>query len=268
MNFEQALEILKSWPPDEEAPLSPEQEQALQMLETDPELERALRQRDAFDQRVSWVMSDVPCSAGLKFRIHDALERSGVAPAMGSAEISRRSALRRAVGLTSAASVLLAVAMTLAVYFRQHEQLAFNVIKSEMPAVWRSRDLPEFPATEAPRLPHGGWLSAKVSFSGTVGRYSLKDGRPSEIAVRRFSIRNPRGGIVSGMLLAIPADAIRSEDRPDETDFFHGLKDSIVQGRTTLAMVSWSEGSVVYVCLIPSGPAESVLQDALRIDVS
>jgi hypothetical protein len=68
------------------------------------------------------------------------------------------------------------------------------------------------------------------------------------------------------VLLAIPSDGVLSGDRPAKSSFVHGRKDSIVDGQAALAMVSWSEGDFVYVCLIPSGPAETTLQDALRVE--
>ena len=205
-------------------------------------------------------MSDVPVDPDLKSRVLESFALAAEEPAS-----TRPSASRRAATVAILAGTLAGVALWL---FPPDEQLAFADIRSQVPALWRSADLPDMSTADAPPLPDGGWLSSKVAFDAAIGRFSLDDNEHHAIAVRRFSIRGRHGETASGMLLAISADVIRPGDRPANSDFFGGLKDSIVLDEGTLALVSWSQRDTVYVCLIPSGPAEAALQDALRIDFS
>jgi hypothetical protein len=266
-----ALEILKAWPLDESAVLTADQEAALRLLEEDPELDRAFRQLDPLDERISWSMSDVAVDEDARQRLLHLLPAERVAvvgKSSGDEAIPRRSALRRAVGMTVASTLMLAIA-SWTIWNSAGSGLTLATVRQSVPELWQG-ELTEFDGNFEPSLPSGGWQSSRVRFDSTVRGFSLGATDRQQIAVRRFQVEMSGGRTTEGLLLVLEGSALSPADRPQPGDYVSAGAPqyvSVADG-TQLAVVSWTEGERVYLCVLPAGPSEDALKRALHIAVS
>lgn len=266
-----ALEILKTWPQNESAELTPDQAEALRLLEQDPELDRAFRQLDALDERLSWAMTDVPLDedARERFLLRLSAARPAAAGASaGRSAVSRRAVLRRALAMVAASTLMLAVAAWLA-WNSAGPGLSLATVEQSIPQLWQGEPA-EFDNSFDPALPAGGWQSRRVRFEDVVRGVSLTGSDRHEMAVRRFQVAMQGGRRAAGLLLVFEAGAFSSADRPQPGDYVSAGAPayiSVAEG-TQLAVVSWTEDDRVYLCVLPTGPSEDALKRALQITLS
>lgn len=272
MDWRESLELLKRWPADENLPLSPEQEEALRQLEHDPELDRAFRQQDALDDRISWAMSDVPVPEDLPQRLLSSLETPELPVAVPAPSLAPHPARRRALATFVAASLLAGAALWTWIWSAQGQPFDAEQFKLAVRTAWdRQDELPAFDGSFEADLPQGGWRSNRVEFAeGSLGYSSAHDGA-HRVAVRRFSVWGQTHQRHDGLLLIVPVSDVADEALPPpQGNYLSSGRAHYVDlpDGTSLAVVSWQESNRVYLCILPRGRSEEALRSALQLGVS
>jgi hypothetical protein len=290
MDRQTALDILESVRPGTADESEPEVQAAAEAVRQDRDAAAALARRQEIDCRIAAAMQDIAVPAAAKARLlarmlhtetattvvaetvrpADAVQETAVAPLpcesadastpMVSAAPATATSTppawrtRRKVLATAIAAATILMLLGMGIFWKQRlsgfgpaitlEQLARSVPASTTePQQFTGRFVPALPATL-------GWSGSRLSIASAPQAAFIDD---RQAAAYQFMIPVRRNQTVNGWIVVAPANRITD---PPPADSFQLAS---VRYENGLASVAWTEGNLVYVCVVRGG------EEALRI---
>ena len=256
MDCRAALEILDVVRPDSADRTEPEVASAAAHAEDCPRCEERFRSRQEFDRRIGRQMRAVPVPSDLRSRLLAAIRDADVPtggselPAVVPAEpiATRRERGRRRARLVAIASTALCLMAAVTIFVAQMSTAArwtLAELQREARGAWEQADqLPRFQGTFQPLLPEFGWQTSR-SIHLAQEPHGFPPGTvPHPAAVYEFVLAGPRP--VRGILLVTKTEFVAN---PPESQAFNARG----VGSGPMGVVSWTEGDLVYVCVISGG---------------
>jgi len=289
MDCRNALEMLEVLRPDSHDAMAADVAAAVAHVEACPSCRSTAASRRSLDRRIARVMRDVPIPTGLKERLlstaasaaaddfganqldteasetdfaeaEQAVVEQRSAHA-GAARQSRRMWMQATLA-TTATCLCMGVALWRFGYL-QSSQMTLEDFRAT--ATLDVAGLDEFDGSFPVQRPGFGWRSSRrvVVATPALG-YSPNEGSRHEVAVFEFQFTAHGGRTVRGALLAIPAAQIA--DPPRAGAFIPGNVQYISTEAGPFPTVAWTEGDLVYLCIVPENAAGRLddLQRELR----
>ncbi len=144
-------------------------------------------------------------------------------------------------------------------YFGETAKTPLSLAELEAVAPFAAQDLAQlanFSGSFDPVKPDGLWKS-RFQFSAPKG-FSPDRGGSDRVAVYEFRFRDPQQrspGELRGVMLVLPRSELA--EPPESKTFFDGAYVTN-QAKPNVAIRSWSEGDLVYVCLVPTQDFEAL----------
>ena len=259
MHPKTALEQLEAARPGDLDWEDPDLAAAFEIVDNDSAARELFEQRQVSDRMVGEAVRAVAIPEGLKDRLHAAVAaKTEIASAKNETPPSQTRQILRTVAIA-----VLTCSFVLGFWFIQSRtpQLELAEVQSEIP--FESDELaglPRFEGSFDPILPSGGWLDERRISFGTVIKGFPTNAAPHTLAVREFRFRDPRDSRRSdlrGVLVTIPSERLNSV--PEGRSFMDGTYRSMAT-RHGLAIRSWQEDGLVYVCLVPISQQEALIR--------
>lgn len=287
MDRQTALDILESVRPGTADESEPEVQAAAEAVREDRDAAATLARRQEIDCRIAAAMQDIAVPAAAKARLLARMLHSETAtPASAQSEksaeagVAREAAVtplpresvdgsipstpatagsavrqtRRKVLATAIAAATILMLLGLGLFWKQRlsgfgpsitlEELARSVpAPTTEPQPFTGRFVPAPPATL-------GWSGSRLSIASAPQAAFIDD---RQAAAYQFMIPVRRNQTVNGWIVVAPANRIAD---PPPADSFQLAS---VRYENGLASVAWTEGNLVYVCVVRGG------EEALRI---
>ncbi|WP_166820314.1 DUF3379 domain-containing protein [Thalassoroseus pseudoceratinae] len=261
MHPKTALEQLEAARPGFLDREDPDLAAALSAIEDDPAACKLFEQRQATDRLIGETIRSVPIPEGLRERLHAAVtEKTQVANTPDSPQKPTTRSRRYFRGVAAA---VLTFSFVLGFWLIQSQPSQIDLVEVQTGIPFETDSvnaLPAFQGDFEPILPSGGWLDERrISFGPSIKGFPV-DAASHSIAVREFRFRDPRSSHRSdlrGVLLTIPTDRVSSV--PEGHSFMDGAYRSIAT-RHGLAIRSWQEDGLVYVCFVPISQQDALVR--------
>lgn len=231
----------------------PDFAEAFALLETDEEARDTFARRQRQDQGIAQAMQAVPVPDGLRARLNAALANAvepKADPVTPPTKVNRRWALSALVVLASC------IVAAIGVWFWGERPeplltLAELLNRAEYDEELLAK-LPAFNGNFDPLKPSGLWTSDILfRFKSPAKGMAPNRAGMERVAVYEFYFHDPQGqhpGTLRGVLLVAPRSALA--DPPESQGFLDGNYTPHPKMQT-VAVRTWSEGDLIYVCLVP-----------------
>lgn len=254
MDRKTALDILEVARPNSADTEDPRLAAALDALSSDEVGRQALERMQELDRQLADAVQDVPVPEGLEQRLlaslaaaHSSIPNENVPP-------NRRRVLWRAL---AAAAVLLFAAGW---WFWPSAANQVALVEFETAAPFAADKLSTLTAFagDPHQLPDGGWLDPqRVLFTRTVKTFPYGT---ATAHVYEFHFTDPRAahrGPVRGVLYVLPRESVAAA--PVSLTFHDGMY-AVNQSKPQVAIRSWTERDLVYVCMVRIEDFDSLAQ--------
>ncbi len=252
MHPKTALEQLEAARPGFLDREDPDLAAAFALIENDPVARKQFERRQATDRKIGEAVRAVPVPEGLQDRLHAAVASKAQVSSNSNNNQGPASRSRRIYRVVAAAVLTCSFVLGFWLIQSQTPQLDLAEVQSSIP--FESDELSTLPAFQGdfdPILPSGGWLDERrISFGSAIKGYPTNADSHS-LAVREFRFRDPRDSRRSnlrGVLVTIPTAELSTI--PDGRSFTDGTYRSLAT-RHGLAIRSWREDGLVYICFVP-----------------
>jgi len=242
-----------------------ETEQLHAALQDHPEWSDQMRHRERFDLLLTETLQDVSPSEAGRERLHDLLraESSASSPAPSTETLKR--SRRRAIGLVTAASLLFAVSVGLLIS-NLSPRMSLAEVERQMPILW-SQSTERMTADSEPsetsaNSPGDEWEIGSIEYEDEWRSATLESGEV--VALRKFVFESKRRRLHRGLLVAVPAANIDTQQIPTaDSPFTADIHYRSTSDGLTLAIVSWKSQRSNRVHFL-AVPAETRTLDALE----
>jgi hypothetical protein len=257
MDRRAALDMLELVRPDADDIQHPEFQATLAYLETDEQARQAFAHVQRQDRQIAQAMSEVPIPDGLKARLNSFLANQTEDKSTYAEPLARPAAKTRRWMLSASVVVASGLLAALGVwFFGEKPQALLSLQELEAEALYEAADLAklrDFSGEFEPVRPNDDrWMSdTRFAFSSPAKGFSPSPDGSDRVAVYEFFFRDPQGrepGELRGVMLVVPKSELR--EQPESVSFFEGAY-TTHQAKPHVAIRSWSEGDLVYVCLVP-----------------
>jgi len=266
MDCQIAMEMLAVARPDSDDLEGQDLRSAVQHLDTCPQCRATFQQARLFDHQIGKAMRDVPVPADLKHGLLETLQVERTAASLANASTRDSTAdvaqsrtgfsddkslprrwRRRPIQVVVAISVCLMVGLATWLFLGPSgPKMLLEDLRHNAPL--EIDQLSEFRGDFDPIRPRNGWRAGGITFGDIrKGLYQNASGKHL-MALYRFRFRRGPRSSVDGVLAVVPAEFV--VDPPTHPFFDAGDIAYTSAGAITIA---WTEGDLVYVCLLPSG---------------
>lgn len=256
MDRQTALDKLELLRPDANAFQDPDFAEALAYLETDESARAVFARRQEQDRQIAIAVQDVPIPEGLQERLlqsideQESADSNRVAGKPAPPKMARRRWLISAL-IVMASCLLAALGLWL---FQPPAPELLTLEELELTAPYGEQEFSQLDAFEGdfePAIPGNLWRSERrFTFSSPKGFSPDRKGR-DRVAAYEFFFRDPQkkhAGKLRGVMLVVPASELQSV--PESTSFY-GTSYKTVRTQPHVAIRSWKEKDLVYICLAP-----------------
>jgi hypothetical protein len=261
------MEMLEVARPESDDLDSRDLQLAAQHLDTCPQCRATFQKTRLFDRQIGQAMRDVPVPADLKYRLLEALQVEATAASLAPAgtrdsttddvqsptdfsngQLPHSQWRRHPIQVVLALSVCLMVGLATWLHWGPTgPKMLLDDLRHNTPI--EIDRLSEFQGDFDPIHPRNGWRAGGIMFSDIrKGRYQNASGK-HRMALYRFRFRHGPHSSIEGVLAVVP---VRSVVDPPARRFFDAGDVAYTSGGA-IVTIAWTEGDLVYVCLVPSG---------------
>lgn len=256
MDRQTALDKLELIRPDANDFQHPDFAEALAFLETDEEAREIFAQRQSLDRGISRAMQSVVVPEGLRGRLKAALESERPHTAQAAPAIAPPRNSRRRWMLSACAVLAGGLLAAIGVWFWGERPLALlSLAELANQAPFEKEEVAKLSAFDGhfePEKPSHLWTSDRLfAFSSPAKGMAPNRAGSDRVAVYEFFFHDPKPrhpGTLRGVMLVAPRSEIA--DPPESQGFLDGNY-ATHSSKPGIAIRSWSEGDLVYVCLVP-----------------